>query len=98
MSNDKRRSLITYNHITYFLYVISYFTAGLLWIVPIVIALLKPTLVFLCRLCRVCINRPAEADHNRPRGNHSSLDQNFCKRKKRALTSLPTPNMMIIPV
>ncbi|WP_261862775.1 hypothetical protein [Psychrobacter sp. JCM 18900] len=35
MSNDKRRSLITYNHITYFLYVISYFTAGLLWIVPI---------------------------------------------------------------
>ncbi|WP_444519651.1 DUF4870 family protein [Psychrobacter sp. AOP7-B1-25] len=36
MSNDKRRSLITYNHITYFLYVISYFTAGLLWVVPIV--------------------------------------------------------------
>lgn len=36
MSNGKRRSLITYNHITYFLYVISYFTAGLLWIVPIV--------------------------------------------------------------
>ena len=36
MSNDKRRSLTTYNHITYFLYVISYFTAGLLWIVPIV--------------------------------------------------------------
>ena len=36
MSNDKRRSLTIYNHITYFLYVISYFTAGLLWIVPIV--------------------------------------------------------------
>ena len=36
MSNAKRRSLITYNHITYFLYVVSYFTAGLLWIVPIV--------------------------------------------------------------
>ena len=36
MINDKRRSLTTYNHITYFLYVISYFTAGLLWIVPIV--------------------------------------------------------------
>ena len=36
MNNDKRRSLTTYNHITYFLYVISYFTAGLLWIVPIV--------------------------------------------------------------
>ena len=35
MSNDKRRSLITYNHITYLLYVLSYFTAGLLWIVPI---------------------------------------------------------------
>lgn len=36
MSDDKRRSLVTYNHITYFLYVVSYFTAGLLWIVPIV--------------------------------------------------------------
>lgn len=36
MNNDKRRSLITYNHITYFLYVVSYFTAGLLWIVPII--------------------------------------------------------------
>ena len=35
MSDDKRRSLITYNHITYLLYVLSYFTAGLLWIVPI---------------------------------------------------------------
>ena len=29
------RSLVTYNHITYLLYVLSYFTAGLLWIVPI---------------------------------------------------------------
>ncbi len=36
MNSDKRRSLITYNHITYLLYVVSYFTAGLLWIVPIV--------------------------------------------------------------
>ena len=35
MSDNKRRSLITYNHITYLLYVLSYFTAGLLWIVPI---------------------------------------------------------------
>lgn len=35
MSDDKRRSLTTYNHITYLLYVLSYFTAGLLWIVPI---------------------------------------------------------------
>lgn len=34
--NDKQqRSLITYNHLTYLLYVISYLTAGLLWIVPI---------------------------------------------------------------
>lgn len=41
MSDSKRRSLITYNHITYFLYVISYFTAGLLWIVPIVMNYLK---------------------------------------------------------
>ncbi|OLF40273.1 hypothetical protein [Psychrobacter sp. Rd 27.2] len=36
MNSDKRRSLITYNHITYLLYVVSYFTAGLLWIMPIV--------------------------------------------------------------
>ena len=35
MSDNKHRSLITYNHITYLLYVLSYFTAGLLWIVPI---------------------------------------------------------------
>ena len=35
MSDNKRRSLITYNHITYLLYVLSYFTAGLLWILPI---------------------------------------------------------------
>ena len=35
MSDNKRRSLITYNHITYLLYMLSYFTAGLLWIVPI---------------------------------------------------------------
>ena len=35
MSDNKRRSLMTYNHITYLLYVLSYFTAGLLWIVPI---------------------------------------------------------------
>ncbi|GAA0319687.1 DUF4870 family protein [Psychrobacter aestuarii] len=36
MTDTKHRGLVTYNHITYFLYVISYFTAGLLWIVPIV--------------------------------------------------------------
>lgn len=41
MTDNKRRSLITYNHITYFLYVISYFTAGLLWIVPIVMNYVK---------------------------------------------------------
>ena len=35
MSDDKHRSLTMYNHITYLLYVLSYFTAGLLWIVPI---------------------------------------------------------------
>ena len=34
-------ALITYNHITYLLYVISYFTAGLLWIVPIVMNYVK---------------------------------------------------------
>lgn len=36
MADKKRRSLTTYNHVTYLLYVVSYFTAGLLWIVPIV--------------------------------------------------------------
>lgn len=36
LSEEKQRSLITCNHITYLLYVVSYFTAGLLWIVPIV--------------------------------------------------------------
>lgn len=35
MTDEKRHSLITYNHITYLLYILSYFTAGLLWIVPI---------------------------------------------------------------
>lgn len=30
------RGLMTYNHVTYLLYVVSYFTAGLLWIVPII--------------------------------------------------------------
>lgn len=36
MIDDKQRSLVAYNHVTYLLYVLSYFTAGLLWIVPIV--------------------------------------------------------------
>ncbi len=36
LTDEKRRSLTTYNHLTYLLYVLSYFTAGLLWIVPIV--------------------------------------------------------------
>ncbi len=36
MTNDQERSLITYNNVTYLLNVVSYFTAGLLWIVPIV--------------------------------------------------------------
>lgn len=36
MTENQQRSLITYNHMTYLLYVVSYFTAGLLWIVPIV--------------------------------------------------------------
>lgn len=35
MNDNKRSSLVTYNHITYLLYVLSYFTAGLLWVVPI---------------------------------------------------------------
>ncbi|MEK6199470.1 hypothetical protein [Psychrobacter sp. P11G5] len=36
LTEEKQRSLITYNHITYLLYVVSYFTAGLLWVVPII--------------------------------------------------------------
>ena len=35
MIDDKQRSLITYNHVTYLLYVLSYFTAGLLWMLVI---------------------------------------------------------------
>ena len=38
-ANDS--ALISYNYLTYFLYVVSYFTAGLLWIVPIVMNYLK---------------------------------------------------------
>lgn len=41
LSDEKQRSLITYNHITYLLYVLSYFTAGLLWVVPIVMNYVK---------------------------------------------------------
>lgn len=36
LSDNQQHSLMTYNHVTYLLYVISYLTAGLLWIVPIV--------------------------------------------------------------
>ncbi|WP_435978648.1 DUF4870 family protein [Psychrobacter sp. DM4] len=36
ISDKKQRSLIGYNYLTYLLYVVSYFTAGLLWVVPIV--------------------------------------------------------------
>lgn len=36
LTDKKQRSLVAYNHLTYLLYVLSYFTAGLLWIVPIV--------------------------------------------------------------
>ena len=35
INGEESRSLVAYNHITYLLYVLSYFTAGLLWIVPI---------------------------------------------------------------
>ena len=41
MTEQKYRGLVTYNHITYFLYIISYFTAGLLWIVPIIMNYVK---------------------------------------------------------
>ncbi len=36
LTEQKRRSLVTYNHLTYLLYIASYFTAGILWILPIV--------------------------------------------------------------
>ncbi len=36
MSTTAPRSLVGYNHLTYLLYIVSYLTAGLLWIVPIV--------------------------------------------------------------
>jgi len=36
ISKEQEESLLRYNHITYLLYVLSYFTAGLLWIVPII--------------------------------------------------------------
>jgi uncharacterized membrane protein len=41
LTDSKQRSLVGYNHITYLLYVLSYFTAGLLWIVPIVMNYVK---------------------------------------------------------
>lgn len=41
MSDSQQRTLTAYNHITYLLYVLSYFTAGLLWIVPIVMNYIK---------------------------------------------------------
>lgn len=33
--------LINYNHITYLLYLVSFFTAGIMWIVPIIMNYLK---------------------------------------------------------
>lgn len=36
ISKEQEESLIRFNHITYLLYVLSYFTAGLLWVVPII--------------------------------------------------------------
>ncbi|UNK06204.1 hypothetical protein MN210_06320 [Psychrobacter raelei] len=36
LSHEQQESLIRYNHITYLLYALSFFTAGLMWIVPIV--------------------------------------------------------------
>lgn len=35
LTQQEQRSLVTYNHVTYLLYVVSYFTAGILWILPI---------------------------------------------------------------
>lgn len=40
-TNVVKDSLISYNHITYALAVFSYFTAGLTWVVPIVMNYLK---------------------------------------------------------
>ena len=37
LTRSDNRMLIGYNHLTYLLYLVSYLTAGLLWIVPIFI-------------------------------------------------------------
>lgn len=41
MDKAEEQRLVNYNHITYLLYLVSYFTAGLLWIVPIILNYLK---------------------------------------------------------
>ena len=41
LTGSQQSTLISYNHLTYLLYVVSYFTAGLLWIVPIAMNYLK---------------------------------------------------------
>ena len=39
--SERGRFMVSYNHLTYLLYLLSYFTAGLLWIVPIAMNYLK---------------------------------------------------------
>ena len=41
LTEAQEKQLIFYNHITYLLYLLSFFTAGLLWIVPIVMNYVK---------------------------------------------------------
>ncbi|WP_230661400.1 DUF4870 family protein [Psychrobacter sp. I-STPA10] len=41
LTEAQEKQLVFYNHITYLLYLLSFFTAGILWIVPIVMNYLK---------------------------------------------------------
>lgn len=41
LTDEQEKQLVFYNHITYLLYLLSFFTAGILWIVPIVMNYLK---------------------------------------------------------
>ena len=41
LTEEEEKRLVVYNHITYLLYLLSFFTAGLTWIVPIFMNYLK---------------------------------------------------------
>lgn len=41
LTANQEQSLITYNHITYALYGLSFFTAGLTWVIPLIMNYMK---------------------------------------------------------